>query len=175
MSRINTVPKGLQSFLGNTNFGDNPSELSEVAAPVVQLNPFLQVDQMRARSSAAITTVNSPGNAIEQFAVPQNKIWFVLGFGIKCLPAVAVANFGQHVDIYNYPQGEGADAIEPIMAAEFHNMNATVANRFWGQTQWLPAPLPVPGDCTIRYFFEYTSTATTYEWRTYLWYYEVDA
>ena len=72
MGRINTVPGGLQSLLGSTNFGDNPSDLAVVTAPVLEQFPFLA--QQKVYFARNVATLASRGSAV-QVTVEEGEIW----------------------------------------------------------------------------------------------------
>lgn len=72
MSKINRFAKGLQEYFGNTAAGDNPDELSNTVAPVVDIRPFLNVDQVTYQQKVA--TLTSVGNG-GFFTVPQGEMW----------------------------------------------------------------------------------------------------
>lgn len=83
MSRINRVPFGLQDLLGSQNFGDNPSELSSVVAPVLDMLPFLSAE--RYSYSYQSGNISNNGAMASGISVPDGEIWYVtgVGFGIK--------------------------------------------------------------------------------------------
>lgn len=91
MSKINRPPIGLQYALGNTNFGDNPSELSGVTAPVMDLWPFLGVELIDFEYNN--TTVTSTANRVE-ITCPENELWFVTHL---CAAATSFPNAGDSV------------------------------------------------------------------------------
>lgn len=72
MSKINTVPRGLQGYLGNTAQGINPDELARVVQSQVDLSPFYNVDRMRI-ATATVTGTTPEGGAIVR--VPTGEIW----------------------------------------------------------------------------------------------------
>ena len=72
MSKINTLPKGLQQFLGNTHQGVNPSELSQTVQPQVDLQPFWSADKLKWFSNAVTVTTPGNGNIV---VVPQGELW----------------------------------------------------------------------------------------------------
>lgn len=65
MSKVNTLPKGLQEFLGNTSQGVNPSDLSGTVSPGIDLYPFWSADKIRNVVS------NANIGAVGQFAALQ--------------------------------------------------------------------------------------------------------
>lgn len=175
MSRINTVPKGLQSFLGNTNFGDNPSEMSEVAAPIVDLNPFLQVDQVRAYESAVITQ-NAPPVLINSLTVPENELWFILAaaVSVNCVNATQ-QSFGSSLRLRFYPNNPNSAANPQVPLLQL-NGTSELMNREIFIVDHPPQPFPVPGSCAVDWVFDTEEAAgDSWDWRTYLWYYALQA
>ena len=76
MGRINTPPVGLQSLLGNTNFGDNPSDLSEVVAPTLEFFAFMAQQKVHFERNAG--SLAGQGFAT-QIVIPDGEIWALLG------------------------------------------------------------------------------------------------
>ena len=80
--QINRRPKGLQSLLDSKNLGVNPSGLSELASPIVQLDDLLYVDipMQQATATAVITSAGTltPTAFID---VPQGETWAVRAWG----------------------------------------------------------------------------------------------
>ena len=72
MGRINTTPGGLQSLLGSTNFGDNPSDLAVVTAPTLEQFQFLA--QQKVYFARNTSTLASRGSAV-QVTVAEGEIW----------------------------------------------------------------------------------------------------
>lgn len=72
MSVINRLPKALQEFLGNTQAGVNPSELTQVVSPGFDMTPHWSVDQMQWQSVVGVVT--TVGNAAT-ITVPQGEVW----------------------------------------------------------------------------------------------------
>lgn len=76
MSKINQVPSSLQSLLGNVNQGVNPSDLSGVVSPGVDLVPFWGLEKTKFRVAAS-----SIGHVIGQgveMVVPAGEAWVPL-------------------------------------------------------------------------------------------------
>lgn len=74
MTAINTVPKGLQAYLGNTSQGVNPSELLPGVRPSLDLTPYWNVDkQQMARWSG--TVIGAYNNT--QTQIPEGEMWLV--------------------------------------------------------------------------------------------------
>lgn len=79
MSRINRVPQGFQSLLASQNFGDNPSELSEVAAPVLELDKFLSKTLIRRTTASA--SASAIGAALD-ITIPEGQLWEPLNWWV---------------------------------------------------------------------------------------------
>lgn len=89
MGRVNTPPLGLQSLLGNQNFGDNPDDLSQTIRPVIDQTPFLGSTQIKYSRDAS--SLNGVGVAVTT-TVPQGEAWYILGVSLQ-IPGVT--NAGQ--------------------------------------------------------------------------------
>lgn len=72
MGRINQVPRGLQFLLGNTNFGDNPSELNDITGPTLEQFPFLAQTLMDYTKNAR--QITQRGDFLE-IVVPEGEAW----------------------------------------------------------------------------------------------------
>lgn len=153
MGRINTVPRGLQSFLGNSNFGDNPAEMSGVAAPTVAIDRFLEVDQTRSYVSAAVLV--AAGNAqVDRIVVPDNELWWVLHTGFFA-SRTAGAGTGQieaisRVD--NYPGIETGGSPGQFVTIGHFPMITWNNGGFAGGSVWLPKPFPIPAGCGLSWY-----------------------
>lgn len=82
MSQINRVPRGLQSLLQSKNFGVNPSELSEVTVPMVDIGSFLKANLWRVTTaSIAVPTLGTQ----LRIAVPEGKVWEIWRVHVRFL------------------------------------------------------------------------------------------
>lgn len=89
MSRINRIPKGLQSLFGNTAAGKNPSELASQVLPAIDLTWAWAVDQTR------FVRFNGQFAAAFQkqtLQVPSGKMWIPLS-----MAGEAVMNVGETI------------------------------------------------------------------------------
>lgn len=79
MSVINTVPKGLQEFLGNTSQGRNPSNILADVRPTLDMAPYWDVDKIKfyTQSGAVLASYNNQAKA-----VPDGEVWIPLA--ISC-------------------------------------------------------------------------------------------
>lgn len=72
MSKINRLPQGFQELLGNTSQGENPADLSQVVAPVIDMTPYYSVPQMQSAIVSGLVTTAGNG----RFAlVPPGEVW----------------------------------------------------------------------------------------------------
>lgn len=153
MGRINTVPRGLQGFLGNTNFGDNPSELARETQATIDLNKFLQVDKMRSYISAAVAVAAGNSN-VDRIVVPENQLWFLLHVGMYC-ERTSSSGTGQVtglVRLDNYPSYEdGGDAGHFISIAGF-DFTTWNNNGYDCEALWLPEPFPMPAGVGLSWY-----------------------
>lgn len=93
MSRVNTVPAGLQSLLGSTNFGDNPSELSEVLRPSLEQLPFLAAYAVR--NETVLTGAATTGN-FNRITVPLGEAWMILQAFAGNVSTLVIGQQGKH-------------------------------------------------------------------------------
>ncbi len=78
-SRINRLPKGLQDFLGNSNFGNNPSDLSAIVSPTLDMSPFYAAETIAVYKGGQ-KIVSTEGD-IDLVDVPPGYVWLVTGVG----------------------------------------------------------------------------------------------
>lgn len=79
MSKINTLPKGLQEFLGNTSQGQNPSELNQEVRPIIDLFSFWAVD--KTKHTTKTQAITQSGIQIFLGPVPVGETWVPLHMG----------------------------------------------------------------------------------------------
>jgi hypothetical protein len=86
MSKINTVPKGLQEFLGNTSQGVNPSELSNQVLPSFDMFKFWALDKTEylVEQATAVATFQATFRQ-----VPEGEIWIPLNLSYEITLSVA--------------------------------------------------------------------------------------
>ena len=100
MGRINTLPYGLQSLLGNTNFGDNPSDLSQVTAPVIGLDHNFEAFRIDyARNTGSI---NSSGDFVAT-VIPAGEAWIPIAIAPTLNGEVAGDIAKINVEIWEAP------------------------------------------------------------------------
>ncbi len=77
-TQITRVPIGLQSILGTQAQGQNPSELAQVVAPVVDLTSFyaFRNEKWEIKASGQFTS-----NTSWNVEVPDGKVWIIQGIG----------------------------------------------------------------------------------------------
>lgn len=116
MSRINRVPVGLQSLLGASNFGDNPSELSQVTAPVLDLLPYLAAERVSLEREQANLTAQFQ---VVDLVVPEGELWLPLQIsgGVYAATQTA-AKYQFSVDLRNIPGAGGTFAL-PLARTEY--------------------------------------------------------
>lgn len=112
MSSINRVPFGLQSLLGNTNFGDNPGVLQGEARAVIPIGDFLRVDLLRKASgpTAAFDANSSVGP-------PLGELWEIVAIASFAQEASGVAATAAQVQV-------GLLGIGPTVASAFYLANS---------------------------------------------------
>lgn len=144
--RINTPPRGLQSFLGSQNFGDNPSDLSQIVQPVLSVFPFYLGEKLERFYSAEITFTTETSQTIT--TVPDGKLWYVL----RCGPAMRFNGAGAptneqvtaHIGMDDIPLRPGslATALTPLSQG-FKYIPATTGGNPQHFVDSFPTPVPV--------------------------------
>lgn len=174
MSRINTVPRGLQAFLGNTNFGDNPSEMHRIASGTVELSRFLITDKVRTWASAP-SAVNAGGTIFATQTVPLNECWFVLGGGFRAVNTVGVglSNACISINATNYAAHDtspvGPNQIPMLNWPYFYATNLQNAEGVRGM-EWFPEPFPIPSGVQIDWICDSISAGDAFNMEGYLWF-----
>jgi len=82
MSQINRVPFGLQDLLASKNFGDNPNDLAQVVAPVLDIEKYFETERYSYYHGADVI----PGGTtalVDTTRVPEGELWFLHAMGIK--------------------------------------------------------------------------------------------
>lgn len=78
MSKINRVPVGLQSLLGNAAAGENPDQLQQAVSPIVDLEPYWDFEKIQYAEKD--TAVAAPQNGTF-FTVPTGELWLPISLG----------------------------------------------------------------------------------------------
>jgi hypothetical protein len=76
MSIVNRVPRGLLAYLDSQTQGENPSNLSEVVAPVLSMEPFYRANARYELFSVGNFVMDAPNDHVG-FTVPAGEIWHV--------------------------------------------------------------------------------------------------
>ena len=180
MGRINTVPKGLQAYLGNTNFGDNPTELGAVAAAIVDLDKFLRADKMRAYVSPVLAGVSVGRTQVARIEVPENELWFLTSVGFtgarSAGTGTGTVTLAARLDGYPGSEFPGTAAGEFMTLYQTPSeQNAFGGSGFIGFAEWLPQPLPLPAGVGISWWFgsNFDTTNDQYDCRGECFYYAV--
>ena len=92
MSRINRVPKGLQDLLGSQNLGDNPSDLSLLVQPQVDMFPFWSAERLTVIGNVTFSFSNSDA-VLATFTIPDGEAWIPLHISAQA----ALASVGDSV------------------------------------------------------------------------------
>lgn len=154
MSRINRVPFGLQDLLGSQNFGDNPSELGGVVAPVLDMSPYLTAERYSYKHD---TDVLADNGQITTFLVPDGEIWYVLAVGGALEPAsgTPIVDFGGNIGafIFDVPNSNNPGSSHPVAGMQFRNETpvalSSVADEWQGVE--FTHPIPLLGGSRIRF------------------------
>lgn len=151
MSRIGKAPAGFQDLLGSVNFGDNPSDLSNVAQAIVEMYPFLASTNL---VRAAATTVAAGPTAEAFLEVPQGEIWFVRFIASSMVAANVGDAFSLQVGL---SEVTGSSIINLATSARF--TAAVAAQRF--QVSYTPSQLlPLTNSQNVRAAVENLSPVT---------------
>lgn len=101
LSKVNTPPRGLQSFLGNVNQGVNPHELDHTISPTVELSPFWGIDQVKG-GLASLSISGTVGQGVT-VVVPPGQVWQVIAASCD-MSLVATESLGLSLNIQD-PSG----------------------------------------------------------------------
>ena len=145
MSRINRVPFGLQDLLGSQNFGDNPSELSRVVAPTLEMTPFLTAERTSYVHTSASKSTN--GQIVAQ-VVPDGEIWYLVGCGVSVIPTSGTpssaygCNIG--VDMSDLPSSDDPPDSHALAGFEFRNETPFALTTVQRDYKGVQFPIPIP-------------------------------
>ncbi len=149
MSRVNRVPYGLQNLLGAQNFGDNPSELSGIIAPTLDLWQMLKFEQRAWHIDPGAVNRNTPG-AISFKAVPEGEMWIVEAIGCSFAKNApwAVGDVVEVTASLNQAQGSNAPTVfHPLGSLGRFEATAAVATWWHYFSREMPQPLVLsPGE-----------------------------
>lgn len=148
MSVINRVPRGLQSFLGSQNQGDNPSELARSVVGVIDMRPFYEADALQAGIS---NTVNrATDGTITLQVVPVGEVWFLKTVGVLFTTDMTdlQESMSFSCNLINFPGASQPTQQLPIAFLGRHQSRAASNGSFAFN---FPEPLVVPGGTTIAF------------------------
>mgnify|MGYP000431930982 CR=1 FL=1 len=166
MSQINRPPIGLQGLLGSQNFGTNPSELSQIVSPGIDLFPFwasqgLKFDKQTG-SAAGV------GSLIET-QVPDGKTWAVLSCAFLCDDPTANADRIQWIAI-----DENATGTDYFVVA-VENFGGAIDDALFRTVIWRPSPLFwLPPKFVIRGVLDTAQAGVSRDFELHTVYYEID-
>lgn len=80
MTQIAGFPTGLLDLLGSQNFGENPRDLGNVIAPVVDVRELFQVTKQRVIFNSGTDVLANGNNSLKTFAltVPAGEVWRIV-------------------------------------------------------------------------------------------------
>ena len=81
MTQITRVPFGLQDFLGSKSFGQNPSQLAQVVAPILTLDDFLAAERRTFTISSNVVVVGN--GSFASTTVPDGELWLLDAVGVR--------------------------------------------------------------------------------------------
>lgn len=152
MSQITRVPLGLQDLLGSKNFGDNPSELAQVVAPVLDVSKFLSIERRRWWTDGVVrVAANSQFAAVR---IPDGELWLIEAFSLALDIGVNGAGLGADFSV------QAAQLVGSDLPAENHCLvgwpryePATTAGTFpSGLHHDVPEPYFLQSGTDIRFF-----------------------
>lgn len=155
MSQINRVPFGLQDLLGSQNFGDNPSELSQVVAPTLDMTPFLTAE----RTSYSYLSLTLAANAeIGTIVVPEGELWYCLGVGsaMKANSGLPANAYGCRISAFAFNLPTSTDPAQSHAMGRMVYDEPTPAALTTPQYQYasfeFPVPIPIFSGSSIRFY-----------------------
>lgn len=102
MSKINQPPFGLQSLFGSKNFGDNPSELSQVVGTGVDLLPFIAAERIDYRRATVLTQAR--GDTVD-IKVPLGELWMLLNANFSLPGATSIGTkWAGTIELFEQPK-----------------------------------------------------------------------
>ena len=147
-TQISRVPFGLQDLLGSTNQGDNPSQLSEIVAPTLDLSSYLEAE----RRSFTISTAPAAfvNGLLTTITVPLGELWLVHAVGF----AAVTQGLGPHFANVSVGINQVANSSSPTSNHAIANLGqiqgtGSGAGTFL-MTYDFPKPLPVFGNEKFR-------------------------
>ena len=165
MSRITTLPKGLQSLLGNTNFGDNPSRLGDTVIPTLSIEPFYAPDLLRLAQVSQTTTGDSI--TMVMLTVPSGKIALLRSWAVQ---ASTLKDGSASVTIDGYP-GSSNPPVVSTTRKIIRNVNTDSVGNEWAQL----FPVVAGNRVDIRVAdIEVEPTGTETQYTAHLFYYLLD-
>jgi len=150
MSKINTLPKGLQSFLGNTSQGVNPSDLSPGVDPSFDMYPFWASDKIKGAFVNA-NTVGVIGQNLN-LAVPEGEVWQLIAVS-STFPMLVENSVGLGIQLV-----EPSGSVNVTIASVFRESPDSITNCVVSKV--FPNRFLLPAGWKIRGVIESASDAT---------------
>jgi len=97
-SRINRVPRGLQDLLNSVNLGVNPSDLSLVVQPTVNLYPFWASEKLAMYGEIGVAP--AANTDVQTYIVPNNQAWMPITWSLRATLVTVgdVISFGGRIE-----------------------------------------------------------------------------
>jgi len=108
---INTYPRGLLGLLDAKTSGRTPEALGDQVSMILDVFPFYQAQ--RRETISGNTAAVAGGGAIfptSGFSVPQDEIWFVVGYNVVANAALAATEFLGFVPVHRSQNTAGNTA-----------------------------------------------------------------
>lgn len=150
-SMINRLAFGLIDLIGSTNQGDNPSQLGDQVAPVLDVRDLYLSERLTYFQNQS--TFN-PGNnsSIDNIVIPIGQVWRLISMSARFTGAAAGDNMKMALSVQNFPNnsldGAGATSKQVILSAratadsvgDLATIHYQWADQYWllggGKVEW---------------------------------------
>ena len=129
MTQITRVPVGLQGFLGTQAQGKNPSELSQVVAPVLDIGLFLSVQQ---EYWSEVGSIFATDTTLYE-TVPEGEVWIIRGVGVEMDGTGAGDTCDVNIFLDNIPNTTAPGNNHPLRDRIQYTVPATLASEWFYQ------------------------------------------
>lgn len=156
MTQITRVPFGFTDLLGSKNFGKNPTELSGVVAPIVDIGEFLAVERRSFTHNAP--TVQSADGVATSMSVPEGELWLIESCAVQVTAGGASGNyycdFGAAVTQVAGSSSGGQIHGVADLGTFVDNGNATAGAGLWIGSYDFPNRLPLFSDEVLQFYIK---------------------
>lgn len=139
---ISRRPSGLLDLLLTQQQGDNPDQLGDMVAPVIDLVTFYEADRIRV---SAVTTNLSAVGVTATHTVPSGESWRLMCAGFAHVFNTA----NQEAQLYLSLSGFGSAALG--YCHDFGLKQAGAASDVAAGGFWFPRPMVIPSGTAVKF------------------------